>query len=561
MDDATGSTGSWNLNEYDLGPFSWPVTTRNPEAQAWFDQGIVWCQGFHHEQAIACFERTLAEDPECAMAHWGIAYAVGPNYNKTWAMFDPNEKARSLARASAALASAVHLGSDTSPVEQALIDALRARYPQTTPIEDQSPWNDAYAEAMRAVHRRFPNDLNVLALFVEAVMNRTPWQMWDLKTAMAAAGAGTIEVRALCEAAFQDDPNASAHPGLLHLYVHLMEMSPFPELAIPASERLRDLVPDSGHLVHMATHIDLLCGNYQNVVRWNEKAVAADEKYLARAGANNFYTFYRVHNYHFAAYGAMFLGCSRIALRAAQGLIDTIPEPLLRVQSPPMADYLEGYLSMKQHVLIRFGRWHEIVAQPLPDDGDLYCVTKAMMLYAKGVAYAAMGDVVAAAATREAFHSARERVPGTRRVHNNLCTDLLAIATEMLDGELEYRRGNFDAAFNHLRRSVDLDDNLPFDEPWAWMQPTRHALGALLLEQGRAEEAEAVYRADLGLDGRVSRACHHPDNLWSLHGLHECLRRRGATTEAMMVKQRLTLASALADVPVTTSCFCRRASA
>jgi len=258
---------------------------------------------------------------------------------------------------------------------------------------------------------------------------------------------------------------------------------------------------------------------------------------------------------------AMFLGQFTPAMAAAQELIDTTPDELLRIPSPPMADFVEGYLPMKQHVLIRFGKWREIIAQELPEDPELYCSTTAMMLYAKGVAHSALGEVAEAEKARAAFRAAKARVPETRRVHNNTVVDLLEIAGEMLNGELEYRRGNFDAAFAHLRRSVELDDNLPYDEPWGWMQPTRHALGALLLEQGRAEEAEAVYRSDLGIDGKLSRACQHPDNLWSLHGLHECLTRRGETVEAALIKQRLDLAAARAEVPVRASCFCRRRAA
>jgi len=223
-----------------------------------------------------------------------------------------------------------------------------------------------------------------------------------------------------------------------------------------------------------------------------------------------------------------------------------------------MADYLEGYLAMKQHVLVRFGKWQEIIDQELPADADLYSCTTAMTCYAKGVAHSALGQIPEAEAARALFLEAKARVPDTRLVHNNTFRDLLAIAEAMLDGELEYRRGNHEEAFAYLRRSVALDDALPYDEPWGWMQPTRHALGALLLEQGQVEEAEAVYRADLGLDGELSRACQHPDNPWSLHGLHECLKRRGDTVEVTLVAQRLEIAAARADVPITASCFCRR---
>ena len=222
-----------------------------------------------------------------------------------------------------------------------------------------------------------------------------------------------------------------------------------------------------------------------------------------------------------------------------------------------MADALEGYVSVKQHVLIRFGKWEEIIAQDLPQDQELYCVTTTMMRYARAVALASSGDLQGAENESVLFDEALSHVPDSRKLFNNTCVDILAIAREMMLGEIEYRRGNFDAAFTHLRKSVELDDNLFFDEPWGWMQPTRHALGALLLEQGEVEEACRIYRADLGYGGTISRASQHPDNVWSLHGLHECLSRLGRTAEAEIIEERLRVASARTDVPVTASCFCR----
>jgi hypothetical protein len=238
-------------------------------------------------------------------------------------------------------------------------------------------------------------------------------------------------------------------------------------------------------------------------------------------------------------------------------MIATLPEELLKVESPPMADWLEGFVPMKMHVLIRFGKWQEIIEEALPENQELFCVTTAMMHYAKGVAHATGGDMAAAEEQKRLFEAAVTRVPDTRYVFNNTCLDILAVAGEMLSGELEYRKDNFESAFEHLRRSVELDDTLPYDEPWGWMQPARHALGALLLEQDRVAEAEAVYRADLGLDATLSRACQHPDNVWSLHGFHECLRRLDKSEEAKMVKLRLDLAAARADVPIKASCYCR----
>ena len=544
---------------YDLGSYTWPVTTQDSEAQRWFDRGMAWCYGYNHEEAVACFERALEYDPGCAMAHWGIAYAIGPNYNKPWEAFDDDDKRHSLQRALDASAAAAGAAIGAGDVEQALIGALAKRYPARPDEEDFGPWNDAYADAMRDVYRAHRSDLDVCALFAEAIMNRTPWELWDLVTGEPAEGASTLEAIDVIETAFAELAAAGAddHPGLLHMYIHLMEMSPHPERALKAGDRLVDLVPDAGHLVHMPTHIDVLCGHYHNVVARNSAAMAADREFLEREGPMNFYSTYRCHNYHFKVYGAMFLGQYRPAMDAAEEMIETLPADLLRTGSPPMADWLEGFVPVKQHVLIRFGKWQEILDQDFPDDPDLYCVTTAMMRYARAVAYASTEHVGAAERERREFVAARDRVPESRTLFNNMCLDILAVAEAMMNGEIEYRRGDFDAAFEHLHRAVELDDNLPYDEPWGWMQPTRHALGALLLEQGRLAEAEAAYRADLGLDGQLRRACWHPDNVWSLHGLHECLTRRGETVEAGHVKQRLDMAIARADVPIEASCFCR----
>ena len=549
------------MDYYDLGPYRRDITAKAPEAQLWFNRGLNWCYGYNHGEAVACFRKALEADPDCAMAHWGIAYALGPNYNMQWHHFDEAGKAEALAGAHDATQKALAQVEWVTPMERALIEALPARYPQREPIEDQAPWNADFADAMRAAYQALPDDLEIAAIFAEAIMNVTPWQMWDLKSGGIATGAGTAEARTVLERAMDDTDGAMDHPGILHLYVHLMEMSPHPELALIAGDRLRTIMPDSGHLIHMPTHIDILCGYYRDALLYNQLASEADRKFLERDGAMNFYTAYRIHNYHFAIYGAMFLGQYEPAIAAAQELIDTTPEELLRVPSPPMADFIESYLSMKQHVYIRFGKWQEIIAEELPEDRELYCNTVATIHYAKGVAHAALGDVVSAEGEKRLFLEAKAKVPESRLLHNNTCLDLLAIAEEMLLGEIEYRKGNFDSAFAHLRRSVELDDALPYDEPWGWIQPTRHALGALLFEQGRFDEAEAVYREDLGLGGTLSRATIHPDNVWSLRGLYDCLARQGESIEARLIRQRLDLAAARADVPVNASCFCARAAA
>ena len=544
------------MEYYDLGEHSWPVTTSAPEAQTWFDRGLVWAYGFNHEEAIYCFEQALRADPGCAMAHWGVAYAIGPNYNKPWEAFDEEDLRTSTERAHAAATRAGQLAAGATPAERALIGALRARYVPDEEPGDRDVWNAGYAEAMGRVYEAFPDDLDVAALYADALMNLTPWELWDLRTGQPAEKAQTARTREVLEAALAA-PAARTHPGVLHMYIHLMEMSPYPERARPAAEGLRGLVPAAGHLHHMPTHLDVLCGDYARVVASNAQAIAADEKYAARSGVMNFYALYRVHDYHFKIYGAMFAGQARTAVETAGALEAAIPEQLLRVTSPPMADWLEGFCGMRVHVLVRFGRWQDILDLPLPADPVLYSVTTAMLRYGRGVACSALGRTEEAERERELFAAARSAVPGSRTIFNNSCEDILAIAAAMLDGELEYRKGNIEAAFAHLRESVALDDGLPYDEPWGWMQPTRHAYGALLLEQGRVAEAEAVYRADLGFDDTLPRAYQHPGNIWSLHGYHECLVKLGKTGEAQIIEQQLRFAAALADTPVEASCFCR----
>lgn len=544
---------------YDLGSYSMAVTTSSPEAQMWFDRGLAWTYGFNHDEAIRCFRKAAEHDPLCAMAQWGIAYAAGPNYNKQWKAFDVLDLEASLALAHDASEKALSLAAPATALEQAIIAPLAKRYPTRDSSAVTPVWNDDYAAAMRTACKAFSFSLDMAALAAEALMNRTPWALWDIVRAAPAEGADTAEIIAILETAMAR-PGGMAHPGLLHMYIHLMEMSPHPERALRAADALRGLVPDSGHLQHMPTHIDVLCGNYRDVIESNGRAIIADRKYLAREGAVNFYSLYRCHDYHFRIYGAMFAGQPEAALSAADEMIATLPEELLRVESPPMADWLEGFIPMKMHALIRFGRWQDILATPLPDDQQLFCTTTAMIHYAKAVAHAATGNITAAEQDAAAFEAASGRVPPSRYLFNNTCIDILAVAREMMRGEIAYRKGNFEDAFAHLRHSVALDDALPYDEPWGWMQPARHALGGLLLEQGRVDEALEVYRADLGLDATLARPCQHPDNIWSLHGYHECLVRLNRLDEAQIIGQRLDLARARATVPVLSSCFCTQSA-
>ena len=541
------------MNVYDLGTYARSITCANDTAKQAFDQGLVWLFGYNHEAAAACFEKAIAADPACGLAHWGVAYAIGPNYNKPWEFFEPDERVATLKRAHDAIAAAVALKDSLMPVEAALIEAIADRFPTDPEIEDYGPWNDAFSDAMRKVHAAHHDDLDVVCLFAESLMNRTPWLLWNLAEGKPAEGASTLEAQAALETAFDSLPGAWDHPGLLHMYIHLMEMSPTPEAALRHGDRLVDLVPDSGHLVHMATHIDVLCGDYQNVIWRNHRAAQVDRKYEAEMGGENFYTVYRIHNVHFEAYGAMFLGQPEVAMAASERLIEMLPDAVISY----FPDLFESFWGKKIHVMVRFGMWQAIVDEPLPANAELYSYTTAAMQQAKVIALANLGRTAEAEAKRTEAVAAREAVQESRMVFNNTAADVLMIGEAMMDGELAFKSGRVEEGLEHLRRSVALDDALVYDEPWGWMQPTRHALGALLMEARQLEEAEAVYRADLGLDGTLARACQHPNNVWSLHGLHECLVHRGELTEARHVKLLLDRAAARATVPIHASCYCR----
>jgi len=541
---------------YNLGTYHRPIETPSPQAQVWVDRGLVWAYAFNHDEAIRCFERALELDPDLAIARWGIAYSVGPNYNKAWEAFDPVDLAASLARARMELGLAAN--GRASATERGLIEALQARFPTDDPSDTDGlqAGHDRYADAMAMLAETYPDDVDVQALAADALVNVTAWALWDTTTGEPAPGSHVVAAKRILDDALAT-PAGREHPGVLHLYLHTMEMSATPQEALPAADLLRNLVPDAGHLQHMASHIDVLCGDYRNSVVANLTAVEADRLFVEREGPLNFYSLYRAHNLHFVVYSAMFEGNYATALQAADELAEQLTPDLLAIESPPMADWLEAFVPLRIHVLVRFGQWDDLISQSVPEDVDLYCTTAATIHYGRGVAHAAKGQLPQAHAERESFAAAYDRIPESRYLFNNTARDILAIAAEMLDGEIAYREGRFDEGFTRLRRAIELDDALPYDEPWGWMQPTRHAYGALLLEQGRIEDAAQVYAADLGLDPTLSRPCQHPGNVWSLHGYHECLQRLGRDAEAGIIGQQLALATARADVPIAASCACR----
>lgn len=543
--------------EFDMGPYGRKVTTNSPVAQVWFDRGLNWLFGYNHEEASLCFQKALDADPDCAMAHWGIAYCVGPNYNRPWELFDPQDILNTLRIGREKSARAIEKSANASPAEKALIEALPLRYQSDQPVPDLYVWSKDYADAMRAVYRRFPDDPELTLLFAEAMMNRFPWKLWDLKTGAPVEGGDTVECRQVLEEALDKcRARGQQHPGLWHAYIHTMEMSPFPEKALNAADELRLMQSDSGHLPHMPTHIYIQCGHYKDVVRLNEEGIARDTKYWEAAGAMNFYSLYRLHNYHFKQYGAMFLGQYEPSIEAVRDMHATIPDALIRVELPPMADWLEPYMTIGTHTYVRFGKWQELIDDPLPEDQKVYCTVTALNWYGRGVAYANLKLIDKALEARETFRKAAAAVPASRHLHNVPVSQILALAEEMLTGELEYHRGNHDLAFAHLRKAVELEDAMPYDEPWGWMLPSRHALGALLSDQGRFAEAAEAYEADLGLNDQVMRCNQHPGNVWALLGLHRCYVALGLAAQAALIKPQLDFALARADSNIYASCFC-----
>lgn len=493
------------------------------------------------------------------MAYWGYAYAKGPNYNKPWELFDEEDLADSLAKCRLASITAARLAaanSECTAVEKELCDAIIHRFPEKNDGKF-GDWTRHYGDAMEKVYKDHKDDLDVAALYADSRMNLAPWELWDIKTGEPRAVSNTPIIKSTLETALSN-PQALSHPGVLHLYIHLMEMSPSPETAIPAADRLRSLVPDAGHLNHMPSHLDLLIGDYRRAIASNLEGIVGDEKYLKRQGPADYYAFYRLHNYHILIYAAMFNGQFAIALQTLERMEKSITDEVMRVGSPPLVDWLEGFKTVRPHLLVRFGKWDDILALPFPDDPEFYIVTTATLHYARAVAYAVKDEIKSAEAEREKFLQAQAKVPESRMEYPNKITDILKVGEAMLNGELEYRKGNIEEGFEHLERSIYLSDNLTYAEPWGWMQPPRHALAALKLEQGFTEEAARIYAADLGFNNDLPRAHQHPNNVWALHGFHECLVQLGRKEEAGIVGQQLRLALAVADISIESSCFCRR---
>lgn len=425
---------------YDLGSHYRPVTTSSAETQLWFDRGLRWAYSFNHEEAGRCFQRAAQSDPNCAMALWGIAYAAGPNYNKPWNFFDPQDRRASVMKVNDVLVQARKLSNQATPVEQALIQAVGARFPSVTDrADDLSPFDCAYANAMRHVYQKFSNDMDVAALFAEALMCITPHGLWNLDCGKP-TGNHTVEARDVIERGLKQTGGRN-HPALCHLHIHLLEMSPFPELALPAADRLRGMIPHASHMLHMPTHIDTAVGDYRRAIDSNQEAILADDIYFARETGTVQYIVYRAHYICAKLYSAMMSGRFADAMSAAEKLEQVIDDELLSIKSPPMADYVESFLGSRAHVLVRFGRWEDVLDLKLPSDRGTYCATTAIIYYTRGLAFSALGRIADAEIAQGAFETARRAVPSSR-LNSIPCKeeDVLRVASAMLAGELLYAK-------------------------------------------------------------------------------------------------------------------------
>lgn len=550
------------MDRFDLGAYRRPISTRSAEAQRWFDMGLKWCYGFNHEEGIKCFAKALEADQGCAMAHWGIAYATGPFYNLTWKEQGKAEVDRATKRCFEHVQLAHSNAANATNIEKRLIEALAYRFqkPNGVSLTEFEQWDNAYAAEMRRVYQSFRDDHDVMALFVEALMMRTVRRLWDLKTGKPAPNSDVVEALQVCERSIRvsDEAGSEQHPAIIHLHIHLLEMSTMPERGMRSADLLGQLCPDAGHMNHMPGHIYVLCGEYEKAKIASERAVRSNDLYLAYADAPTYYLLGCCHDLHLMMFTCMFLGQFTPALWAAEKVRGLVTRNILAIPDrPKLTQTVEGYYAMKSHVLVRFGRWSDIIDEPMASEPELYPLTTAMQHYAKGVAHATLKDFARAEQERERFHWQIARIPADRRFLSNPTRASLAVGVALLDGELAYHRGDYDEAYAHLRHAVELDDNLSYTEPWAWMHPPRHALAALLLDQGHVEEAEQVYRDDLGLSAKVQRCAQHPNNVWALHGLVECLTRGGNLAELLDLQAKLSTALAKADVPIRSSCLCR----
>jgi tetratricopeptide (TPR) repeat protein len=526
-----------------LGDFHRAITTDVPTAQQYFDQGMRFLWAFNHDEATRSFAKAAELDPTCAACYWGVALTVGPNYNVP-AMAAPRARV-----AFEALREAQDNAIHAAPVEQALIGALAARYRSSEPLDPSNlgPVAAAYANEMRKVAARFPDDLDVQTLCAEAEMNVHAWKLWG---ADGKPVEGTLAIEARLESVLRRDPD---HPGANHYYVHLMEASPDPGKALASAERLSGMMPAAGHLEHMPAHVMQRVGRYEDAAEANRRGIAADESYFVATPAPDYYTMYLGHNYAFLAYSTAMEGRKAETLAAVQNVLRSVPLGMLLA----MGDSGWG-LTQQYAALLRFGLWDEMIALSPPEAGAPGLT--AGYLYARGVALASRGRSEEAQRALLALQQLAAAAPADTAAGFNTLPAVIAVAEPILAARIAASARRDTEAVVLLEQAVGAEDRLAYNEPSDWFFPARQLLGAQLLIAGRPQEAEAVYREDLA---------RNPANGWSLYGLAAALRAEGRSREAGRIRAQFETAWQHADVrlpasafwiagPDTRSCECQR---
>lgn len=494
-----------------LGDLHHPVSTSNPQAQQFFDQGLRLIYAFNHDEAGHSFQRAAELDPKLAMAYWGIAEAVGPNYN------DPASDDRFKA-AHDAIQKALDLSGNGSAIEKAYVEAMAKRFPADRKADRRKAAED-YRDAMRDLVKQYPDDLDAATLFAESGMNLHPWGLWHPD---GTPEAGTEEIVATLESVIRRDPN---HLGAIHYYIHSVEASRSPERALAGANRLATLAPAAGHIVHMPAHVYIRTGDYDAAVKTNQKAATADEAYIKASGAQGIYPMmYYSHNLHFIAMCSAMNGNYAESKKAADMLAAHVA-PAVKDMPP-----LEGFMTIPMAVEVRFHRWSDILAAKPPDPAMK--VSTVFYHFARGMALAATGKVADAEAEHKLVSEAEQATPEDvvfAMPVNNKAKDILKIAKNVLGAKIALAKKDSEGATTMLRQAVVVQDSLKYDEPPDWFFPVRESLGAVLLSSGNAVEAEKVFREDLD---------HNPRNPRSLLGLREALKAQKRDYDAGFIQKQ-----------------------
>jgi len=506
-----------------MGSLHHPVSTKNPEAQKFFNQGLSYIYGFNHDEAIRSFKRALELDPNLAMAHWGIALALGPNINLD---VDPDREKAAYDAVQRALA----LAAKAPENERAYIDALARRY-SADPKADLKKLAVDYKNAMGELVKRYPDDLDAATLYAESAMDLRPWQLWSLDGKPAE---GTAEIVSVLESVLRRNPN---HPGAIHYYIHAVEASPNPERALIYAQNLPRLMPAAGHLVHMPAHIFQRVGDYDSSARANEDAAAADRAYLLTRGPEGFYpVMYYSHNLHFMSIAYSMQGRFNDSIKAAKALEDNVGP---HIKAMPM---LEGFMTVSPLMLVRFHRWEDIDKLPVPAENMI--ATTAVVHFTRGVAAASRGRVNEAEEQLAAFRTTVQRVPADAAFGLNQASAVLKVADKVLSARIATAKNDNETAIKLLQEAVTLEDQLAYDEPPIWFMPVRESLGGVLLRSGKYTEAERVFRGDLERNKRNGR---------SLFGLLEALKAQKKTEGLSAVQKEFAAAWKNADTKLTVA--------